>query len=194
MCSALKHTILGTSVYRNYRSLLTTSFLTESGHSCVCIVTNRADCVEMTVSIQSQCWQETGKTRPWTQPRTSECHFESRSRSNLAISEFPLHLFQTFLLTPVQWQPLHNMKLQTKLSNTKYPYAPAVTTARLSKYFLGKGTKSLNKQNKLRGLSLREYYTDLTTAACRWSDCQLLRIEGVTWSAWRIPTAVFSVF
>jgi hypothetical protein len=25
------------------------------------------------------------------------------------------------------------------------------------------------------------------------SDCQLLWIEGATWSAWRIPTAVFSV-
>jgi hypothetical protein len=29
--------------------------------------------------------------------------------------------------------------------------------------------------------------------ACRRNDCQLLRIEGATWSAWRIPTAVFSV-
>jgi hypothetical protein len=32
------------------------------------------------------------------------------------------------------------------------------------------------------------------TAACRRSDCQLFRIEGATWSAWRIRTAVFSVF
>jgi hypothetical protein len=30
--------------------------------------------------------------------------------------------------------------------------------------------------------------------ACRRSNCQLLRIEGAKWSAWRIPTAVFSVF
>jgi hypothetical protein len=28
----------------------------------------------------------------------------------------------------------------------------------------------------------------------RRSDCQLLRIKGATWSAWRIPTTVFSVF
>jgi hypothetical protein len=28
----------------------------------------------------------------------------------------------------------------------------------------------------------------------RMSNCQLLRIEGATWSAWRIPTALFSVF
>jgi hypothetical protein len=46
----------------------------------------------------------------------------------------------------------------------------------------------------LHGLSPRPNYTDRATAACRRSDCQLLRIEGVTWSAWRIPTAVFSVF
>jgi hypothetical protein len=51
-----------------------------------------------------------------------------------------------------------------------------------------------NKQNKLRGLSPRANYTDRATAACRRNDCQLLRIEGATWSAWRIPTAVFSIF
>jgi hypothetical protein len=44
------------------------------------------------------------------------------------------------------------------------------------------------------GLSPRANYTDRATVACRRSDCQLLRIEGATWSAWRIPTAVFSVF
>jgi hypothetical protein len=46
---------------------------------------------------------------------------------------------------------------------------------------------------KLHGLSPRANYTDRATAACRRSDCQLLRIEGATWSAWWIPTAVFSV-
>jgi hypothetical protein len=49
-------------------------------------------------------------------------------------------------------------------------------------------------KNKLHGLSLRANYTDRATAASRRSDCQLLRIKGATWSAWRIPTAVFSVF
>jgi hypothetical protein len=34
----------------------------------------------------------------------------------------------------------------------------------------------------------------IPTAACRQSDCQLLQIKGAMWSAWRIPTAVFSVF
>jgi hypothetical protein len=37
------------------------------------------------------------------------------------------------------------------------------------------------------GLSPRANYT-----ACRRSWCQRLRIEGAAWSAWRIPTAVFS--
>jgi hypothetical protein len=36
---------------------------------------------------------------------------------------------------------------------------------------------------KLHGLSLQANYTDRATAASRRSDCQLLRVEGVTWSA-----------
>jgi hypothetical protein len=47
---------------------------------------------------------------------------------------------------------------------------------------------------KLHGLSTRANYTDRATAACRRSDCQLLRIEGATWSTWRIPQSVFSIF
>jgi hypothetical protein len=38
-------------------------------------------------------------------------------------------------------------------------------------------------KTKLHGLSPRANYTDQATAACRRSDCQLLRIEGATWSA-----------
>jgi hypothetical protein len=45
-----------------------------------------------------------------------------------------------------------------------------------------------DEQTKLRGLSLRANYTDRPT------ECQLLRIEGATWSVWRIPKAVFSPF
>jgi hypothetical protein len=36
------------------------------------------------------------------------------------------------------------------------------------------------KKTKLHGLSPRANYTDRATAACRRSDCQLLRIEGAT--------------
>jgi hypothetical protein len=46
------------------------------------------------------------------------------------------------------------------------------------------------KKTKFCGLSPRVNYTDRATAACRRSDCELLRIQGATWSAWRIPTAV----
>jgi hypothetical protein len=38
-------------------------------------------------------------------------------------------------------------------------------------------------KTKLHGLSPRANYTDRATAACRRSDCQLLRIEVATWSA-----------
>jgi hypothetical protein len=50
------------------------------------------------------------------------------------------------------------------------------------------------KTNKLCGLSLRANYTDRVTTACRRRQCQLLRIEDVTWSAQRTSMAVFSVF
>ena len=42
----------------------------------------------------------------------------------------------------------------------------------------------------LRGLSPRANYTDRAAAARRQSYCQLLRVEGVAWSAQRVPTAV----
>jgi hypothetical protein len=41
----------------------------------------------------------------------------------------------------------------------------------------------VNIKKKLHGLSPRANYTDRVTAASRRSDCQLLRIEGATWSA-----------
>jgi hypothetical protein len=47
---------------------------------------------------------------------------------------------------------------------------------------------------KLHGLSPRANYTDRATAACRRSDCQLVWIEGATWSEWWIPPAVYSRF
>jgi hypothetical protein len=52
----------------------------------------------------------------------------------------------------------------------------------------------LRSKKKLHGLSPLANYTDRATAACRRSRCQLLRIEGATWSAWQIPMVVFSVF
>jgi hypothetical protein len=58
-----------------------------------------------------------------------------------------------------------------------------------------KAELSLTKtKTKLHGPSPRANYTDRATAACQRSDCQLVRRESAMWSAWRIPTAVFSVF
>jgi hypothetical protein len=45
------------------------------------------------------------------------------------------------------------------------------------------------KKTKLRGLSTQANCTDRATAACQRSWCQLLWVEGVAWSAQRIPTA-----
>jgi hypothetical protein len=43
-------------------------------------------------------------------------------------------------------------------------------------------TATCEPKKKLHGLSPRTNYTDRATAACRRSDCQLLRIECATWS------------
>jgi hypothetical protein len=42
--------------------------------------------------------------------------------------------------------------------------------------------ETVTTNNKLHGLSPRANYTDRATAACRRNDCQLLWIEGATWS------------
>jgi hypothetical protein len=47
------------------------------------------------------------------------------------------------------------------------------------------------KKTELRGLSPWANYTNRATAACRRSYFQLLRMQGATWSAWRIPAAVW---
>jgi hypothetical protein len=45
-----------------------------------------------------------------------------------------------------------------------------------------------NKTNKLCGFSLQANYTDRATAVCRRSAN--FSVEGVAWSAQRIPTAI----
>jgi hypothetical protein len=47
----------------------------------------------------------------------------------------------------------------------------------------GETSEEQNQEKKLHGLSPRANNTNRATAACRRSDCQLLRIEGATWSA-----------
>jgi hypothetical protein len=53
----------------------------------------------------------------------------------------------------------------------------------LMKHYLPLHSKKTKKKTKLHGLSPRANYTDRATAAGRRSDCQLVRIEGATWSA-----------
>jgi hypothetical protein len=50
--------------------------------------------------------------------------------------------------------------------------------------------KSYFLQCSSRDFSPQANYTDLATAACRRASCQLLRVEGVAWSAPRIPMAI----
>jgi hypothetical protein len=55
-------------------------------------------------------------------------------------------------------------------------------------------TEAVSCIERKKGLSPRANYTNLATAACQRRWCQLLHIESATWSAQRIPMAVFSVF
>jgi hypothetical protein len=65
--------------------------------------------------------------------------------------------------------------VQTKLSNlTSFTHLYVV---------LSESTGLGKKKKKIHGLSPRANYTARETAACRRSDCQLLRIKGATWSA-----------
>jgi hypothetical protein len=56
---------------------------------------------------------------------------------------------------------------------------------RIDRFFYITETKT-----KLRSFSSQANYTDRATAACRRSQCQLLRIKGVAWSTQRIPMVV----
>jgi hypothetical protein len=53
--------------------------------------------------------------------------------------------------------------------------------------------KRVKKKNSMVWVRERTIPTEWPRS-CRRRDCELLRIEGATWSAGRIPTAVFSVF
>jgi hypothetical protein len=77
---------------------------------------------------------------------------------------------------PRQWR-CGSTKVPSSLST---PPQPAMTYVNKLTCLSLQPTK---KKTKLHGLSLRANYTDRATAACRQSDCQLVRIEGATWSA-----------
>jgi hypothetical protein len=84
------------------------------------------------------------------------------------------------------WMIWRNEKLWPYQNSNPNPSVVQPTGSRYAENTIDK--------KKLHGLSPRANYTYRATAACRRSDYQLLRIEGATWSAWRTPTAVFSVF
>jgi hypothetical protein len=56
----------------------------------------------------------------------------------------------------------------------------ALSHHKIFKSFLSYG---IVLKTKLHGLSPQANYTDRATAACQRSDCQLVWIEGATWSA-----------
>jgi hypothetical protein len=99
-----------------------------------------------------------------------------------------LHLFLS-LARPIQSTSPHptspwSTQLRLGLPSYKREHHPGhlihVLTYRI--WWCIKRRRSTKK--KLHGLSPRANYTDRATAACRRSDCQFLRIEGATWSAW----------
>jgi hypothetical protein len=76
---------------------------------------------------------------------------------------------------------------QCGILNISQPYWPPRPVTGIAFYFF-----TSKKKTEVRGLSTRAKYTDRLTATCRRSKCQLLRIEGATWSVWKIPTAVLT--
>jgi hypothetical protein len=72
-------------------------------------------------------------------------------------------------------------RARTNITVTSYGYFPPLRKEnRLEHGTIATSNIYLKKTNKLHGLSPRANYTDRATAACRRSDCQLLRIKGAT--------------
>jgi hypothetical protein len=74
-------------------------------------------------------------------------------------------------------------KIQKMTIKTKLLVTSSIVCYTLSEGWDSKSLSSTTKKNKLHGLSPRANNTDRATAACRRSECQLLRIEDATWSA-----------
>jgi hypothetical protein len=85
-----------------------------------------------------------------------------------------------------QWK----MKIKVKSMFTIFFYIKAIfhkefvlAGQTVNSAYYGEFWRLKKTKTKLHGLSPRANYTDRATAACRRSDCQLVRIEGATWSA-----------
>jgi hypothetical protein len=149
-----------------------------------------------------------------TNPATSR--FISSIISSAAICKHNTALWPVWTLAVLHWYPQDSINdvmfslsvwSQSWIALNSTTASTLMCTLPIKRYFnlsVFRITPSqvLNKGNckcpwgekQLHGLSPRANHTDRATAACRRSDCQLLRIESATWSAWRILTAVFSVF
>jgi hypothetical protein len=86
------------------------------------------------------------------------------------------HLSKWFLMTPS--------------NTTKFQYVNSPFFIFLLTHYMFRPLRAIFRWDiqlkKLHGLSPRANYTDRATAATRRSGCQLLRIEGATWSAWSL--------
>jgi hypothetical protein len=79
--------------------------------------------------------------------------------------------------------------LQVQLSDVR----SHVSTSALKPQPSWSGNTNVYKQNKQQSpwrFSQQANHTDHSTAACRGSSWQMLRLEGVAWSVQRVPTAV----
>jgi hypothetical protein len=81
----------------------------------------------------------------------------------------------------LEFQTMHKA-LKLSDSMTRYVILQRLTPRLPTCQQCSVGFLTPNK-NQIHGLSPRANYTDRATTACRRSDCQLLRIEGATWSA-----------
>jgi hypothetical protein len=131
----------------------------------------------------------------WYQPEG--CRFEIRWAERI----FLIYLILLAALGPGVHSASNINDYQKQTSNMDSVWVFSCRTQGLALPIGGNWVVSIRRQRqnpvskkKLHGLSPQVNYTDRAIAACRRSNCQLLRIEGATWWAWQIPTAVFSVF
>jgi hypothetical protein len=106
----------------------------------------------------------------------------STRRKPASVTFSPLQILQDLardrtVATAVENRPLTTWAVATSQVEFKHMFSKA-------SYFK---IRFIDKK-KLRGLSPQANYADRVSAAC-WR-----RIEGATYWAWRIPTAVFSIF
>jgi hypothetical protein len=106
----------------------------------------------------------------------------------------PVSCFVEDDFDPSSFLKLFYLSLQTTLTGFGLQHTKCLTNLMILQEFLRPTIRYTilphKKRTKLRGRSPQANYTYRATASCRRSKCQSLRVEGVAWSAQRIPTAV----